>query len=88
MLFRSSGSGSGSAPIKLARVQVTSDPPGADVFDDLGRKLGTTPTEIGLTADNTEHELTFRHPTQKERKKTIVASGDMTVTVVLEPLDP
>ena len=71
---------------KLARISVISDPPGAEVFDSQGRKLGVTPTEIGLPADGSEHELTFRHPKRKERKKTIVASGDTTVTVVLERL--
>ena len=81
------GTGSGSSGIvatKLARITITTDPPGADVFDSQDRKLGVTPMEIGLPADGAEHELTFRHPRRKERKKMIVASGDATVTVVLE----
>ncbi len=77
------GGGGGTVAVKLARIQLTSEPDGAEVLDAAGRKLGVTPTEIGLPADGAEHELTFRHPARKERKKTIAATGDMTVTVVL-----
>jgi len=49
-------------------------------------RLGKTPTEVGLPADGTEHTFVLRHPKAKEREKTITATGDTTVTVILERL--
>ncbi|HVK75516.1 MAG TPA: PEGA domain-containing protein [Kofleriaceae bacterium] len=71
-------------PVELARITITSEPSGAEVFDESGRKLGETPTEFGVPADGSEHTLTLRHPRAKERTKVIAATGDMTVSVILE----
>ena len=73
-------------PAKLARITITSDPSGAEVFDAHGTRVGVTPTEVGLPADGTEHTFTLRHPKAKERTKTITATGDTTIEVILEKL--
>lgn len=73
-------------PSRLARITITSEPSGAEVFDQSGHRLGETPTEIGVAADGSALTLTLRHPRAKERTKTIAATGDMTVSVILEPL--
>ncbi|MCL4227084.1 MAG: PEGA domain-containing protein [Myxococcales bacterium] len=73
-------------PAKLAHITITSDPAGAEVFDAAGTRLGTTPTEVGLPADGAEHTFTLRHPQTRERSKTITATGDTSVEVILERL--
>jgi serine/threonine-protein kinase len=73
-------------PVKLARITITSDPSGAEVFDASGNRLGATPAEVGLPADGSEHTFTLKHPRARERTKTITATGDTTVEIILEKL--
>jgi hypothetical protein len=70
----------------MATITITSDPSGAEVFDSSGTRLGKTPTEVGVPADGTEHTFVLRHPRAKERSKTVEATGDTTIEVILELL--
>ena len=72
------------APVVMARVTITSDPRGAEVVGPDGAVLGVTPTTISLPVDGRAVTLVLRKSGYKERDKIITATGDLTVSVLLE----
>jgi len=79
------GSGSGSATVSaiLVKVRIESDPSEAEVWID-GKQLGKTPTDVEMAPDGADHELVLRHPTRKEKKKTIQVTSATTIRLELE----
>jgi hypothetical protein len=71
---------------RVAHVQLTTRPSGAEIIDGAGRSLGTTPTTIELPVDGHEVVLTFRHPQASERQKRFVPEGDTAIDIELPPL--
>ncbi len=67
-----------------ARVTITSDPPGAEVFDASGGSLGVTPVTVDAVVDGQPWTLSFRRAGSKPRDKVITVTGDMTVSVLLD----
>ncbi len=72
------------APVVMAKVTITSDPRGAEVLGPDGAVLGVTPTTISLPIDGRAVTLVLRKSGYKERDKIITATGDLTVSVLLE----
>jgi serine/threonine-protein kinase len=70
----------------LAKIQISTVPEGATVSTKAGDKLGVTPLTLHLPRDGVARDLVFTHPRARERSKTIAITGDMAVSVELEPL--
>ena len=76
------------ATLDTVTVRLTTRPEGAEVFDQHGKLLGKTPTDLELPKDGREHVLEFRHPRAETRRKTVVANGDAEFELELTPREP
>jgi hypothetical protein len=68
-----------------ARIEVRSDPPGAEVVSGEGEVLATTPGVIEIPVAQTELVWTFRHPEAEPQTATVVPSGDTRIQLTLAP---
>jgi serine/threonine protein kinase len=68
-----------------ARIRLTTRPPGAEVSDASGTRIGTTPTEIEIPMDGREVILRFRHPETAELEKSFTPTGDTAFDIDLPP---
>jgi serine/threonine-protein kinase len=88
------GAAAGSAPgaaapggtrPRVARIRLTTRPTGAQVTDEAGAAIGTTPTELTLPIDGREVLLRFRHPRAADAEKRFVPTGDAALDIELPP---
>jgi serine/threonine-protein kinase len=66
------------------KLSVISNPPGAEVFDQEGQRLGVTPMECRVPRADEMRTLRLVHPEAVEREKTYDASQDIAIDVELE----
>ncbi len=71
---------------RQARIRLTTRPPGAEVFDEEGVALGTTPTDITLPIDGNEVVLRFRHPEAIDSEKRFIPTRDVAFDIDLPPV--
>ena len=81
------GTDAGNDAPAMARINISSNPPGATIVDEQENKLGVTPTIIELPNDGGKRTLQLRHPKAKTREKIITVHGDTAVTVQMELLE-
>src|SRR5690606_38482611 len=70
----------------IARISLTTRPPGASVYDEQGRLHGTTPIVLELPVSSEEVVFTFRHPEAREREKRFAHTGDTAFDIELLPV--
>jgi hypothetical protein len=66
-----------------ARIRLQSSPPGADLFDASGNKLGVTPLDIDLPQE-VRHRVRFVREGYRPAERTILVDGDTTILVELK----
>jgi hypothetical protein len=86
----SDGSSGSGAPPQAITVKLTlqSTPSGADVYDEAGVLLGTTPFELGWPASPTPVTFELRLKSYKTKRKQVIVDGEMTVGVALVKAPP
>lgn len=75
------------AVAETVTIRLVTRPAGARVFDLEDKLLGETPVEITLPRDEQMHVLVFRHPDTRERRKSVLATGDASLELELERRD-
>lgn len=75
------------SPARPATVRLTfnTTPSGAEIVDQTGQVLGTTPHTIEVVKDDNEHVFTLRHPQSRERQKTVHTREHQSFEIELEP---
>jgi hypothetical protein len=68
---------------ETVKLSVVSTPPGVEVFDQDGKRLGVTPMECRVPRANETRTLRLVHPDLVEREKTYDASQDIAIDVEL-----
>jgi hypothetical protein len=70
---------------RQARIRLTTRPSGAEVSDDAGNLIGTTPTELSLPIDGQAVVLHFRHVQAADSEKRFTPIGDTALDIELPP---
>ncbi|HKE16213.1 MAG TPA: hypothetical protein VKB80_15175, partial [Kofleriaceae bacterium] len=70
---------------RMARIRLITRPSGAEVADDAGNLIGTTPTELSLPVDGREVVLHFRHADAADSEKRFTPTGDTALDIELPP---
>src|SRR5690606_34125480 len=74
-----------SRPTGRARIELSSRPSGATLYDAAGRSIGTTPTTLDLPADGQPVRIILRHPMAVDEVIHLAPTGDARVELELAP---